>query len=176
MANNSEIGSILKVLRNGMGYSQKQISSYLGISESAYSQYERGNTAISKDSLEMLANIYGVEEYDILTCNKPLLQADMAFSFIQKEDKIKNLGQIASFHKIIKNYLDMCAEDLGASYNVELVEGSCVDGDIMTFDALVDELYGIPLHIEYDKANKQFGIDSDLMDASLDELGNSRNP
>ena len=72
----------------------------------------------------------------------------------------------------IQNYLDMCAEDPGASYNVELVEGSCVDGDIMTFDALVDELYGIPLHIEYDKVNKQFGIDSDLMDASLNELKN----
>ena len=108
MANNKEIGNTLKDMRYKMGYSQKQISSYLGISQSAYSQYERGNTAISKDSLEMLANIYGVEEYDILTCNKPLLQADMAFSFIQKEDKIKNLGQIASFHKIIKNYLDMC--------------------------------------------------------------------
>ena len=72
----------------------------------------------------------------------------------------------------IQNYLDMCAEDPGATYNVELVEGSCVDGDIMTFDVLVDELYGIPLHIEYDKANKQFGIDSDLMDASLKELRN----
>ena len=72
----------------------------------------------------------------------------------------------------IQNYLDMCAEDPGATYNVELVEGSCMDGDIMTFDALVDGLYGIPLHIEYDKANKQFGIDSDLMDASLNELNN----
>ena len=70
----------------------------------------------------------------------------------------------------IQNYLDMCAEDPGAYYNVELVEGSCKDGEIMTFDALVDELYGIPLHIEYDKENKQFGIDSDLMDASLKEL------
>ena len=108
MANNKEIGNTLKDMRYKMGYSQKQISSYLGISQSAYSQYVRGNTAISRDSLEMLANIYGVEEYDILTCNKPLLQAEMAFSFIQKEDKIRNLGQIASFHKIIKNYLDMC--------------------------------------------------------------------
>ena len=108
MANNKEIGSILKDLRNRMGLSQEQISTYLGISQPAYNHYESGDTVVSQDSLEKLADVYGVEEYDILTCNKPLLQADMAFSFIQKEDKIKNLGQIASFHKIIKNYLDMC--------------------------------------------------------------------
>ena len=96
MANNSEIGSVLKDLRNRMGYSQEQISSYLGISQPAYTRYESGDTVVSQDSLEKLADIYGVEEYDILTCNKPQLQADMAFAF-RKNGEVKNLGQIASF-------------------------------------------------------------------------------
>ena len=107
MANNNEIGSVLKDLRNRMGYSQEQISSYLGISQPAYNHYESGDTVVSQDSLEKLADIYGVEEYDILTCNKPQLQTDMAFA-LTKEEKIKKLGQIASFHKLVKNYLDMC--------------------------------------------------------------------
>lgn len=107
MANNSEIGSILKELRNGMGYSQEQISSYLGISQPAYNHYESGETVISQESLEKLADIYGVEEYDILTCNKPQLHADMAFAF-RKSGEVKNLGQIASFQRLVKNYLDMC--------------------------------------------------------------------
>ena len=100
----------MKYLRCRMGYSLKQISSYLGISQLAYSQYENGDTAVSRDSLERLADMYGVEEYDILTCNKSLLVADMVFAFTQKEDKdkIRNLGQIASFHKIIRNYMEMC--------------------------------------------------------------------
>ena len=107
MANNSEIGSVLKDLRNRMGYSQEQISSYLGISQPAYNRYESGDTVVSQDSLEKLADIYGVEEYDILTCNKPQLQADMAFAF-RKNGEVKNLGQIASFQRLVKNYLDMC--------------------------------------------------------------------
>lgn len=107
MANNNEIGSILKDLRNRMGYSQEQISSYLGISQPAYTRYESGETTVSQDSLEKLAVVYGVEEYDILTCNKPQLQADMAFAF-RKNGMVKNLGQIASFQKLVKNYLDMC--------------------------------------------------------------------
>ena len=107
MVNNNEIGSILKDLRNRMGYSQEQISSYLGISQPAYTRYESGETTVSQDSLEKLAVVYGVEEYDILTCNKPQLQADMAFAF-RKSGMVKNLGQIASFQKLVKNYLDMC--------------------------------------------------------------------
>lgn len=107
MANNYEIGSILKDLRNRMGYSQELISSYLGISQPAYNRYESGETTVSQDSLEKLAVVYGVEEYDILTCNKPQLQADMAFAF-RKSGGVKNLGQIASFQRLVKNYLDMC--------------------------------------------------------------------
>ena len=107
MANNNEIGSVLKDLRNRMGYSQEQISSYLGISQPAYNHYESGDTVVSQDSLEKLADIYGVEEYDILTCNKPQLQADMAFAF-RKNGEVKNLAQIASFQRLVKNYLDMC--------------------------------------------------------------------
>lgn len=107
MANNNEIGSILKELRNKMGYSQEQISSYLGISQPAYNHYESGDTAVSQESLEKLADIYGVEEYDILTCNKPQLQADMAFAF-RKNSEVKDLSQIASFQRLVKNYLDMC--------------------------------------------------------------------
>ena len=107
MANYSEIGSVLKDLRNRMGYSQEQISSYLGISQPAYNHYESGDTVVSQDSLEKLADIYGVEEYDILTCNKPQLQADIAFAF-RKNGEVKNLGQIASFQRLVKNYLDMC--------------------------------------------------------------------
>ena len=107
MANNSEIGSVLKDLRNRMGYSQEQISSYLGISQPAYTRYESGDTVVSQDSLEKLADVYGVEEYDILTCNKPQLQADMAFAF-RKNGEVKNLAQIASFQRLVKNYLDMC--------------------------------------------------------------------
>lgn len=107
MANNNEIGSILKDLRNRMGCSQEQISIYLGISQPAYNHYESGDTVVSQDSLEKLAKIYGVEEYDILTCNKSQLQADMAFAF-RKNGEVKNLSQIASFQRLVKNYLDMC--------------------------------------------------------------------
>lgn len=107
MANSDEIGSVLKELRGRMGYSQEQISSYLGISQPAYNKYESGATVVSQDALEKLASIYGVEEYDILTCDREQLQADMAFAF-RKNGEVKNLAQIAGFQTLVKNYLDMC--------------------------------------------------------------------
>ncbi len=107
MANNNEIGSVLKELRKRMGYSQELISTYLGISQPAYNRYENDDTVVSQEALEKLASIYGVEEYDILTCNHEQLQADMAFAF-RKSGEVQNLAQIAGFQTLVKNYLDMC--------------------------------------------------------------------
>lgn len=90
-----------------MGYSQELISTYLGISQPAYNRYENDDTVVSQEALEKLASIYGVEEYDILTCNHEQLQADMAFAF-RKSGEVQNLAQIAGFQTLVKNYLDMC--------------------------------------------------------------------
>ncbi len=70
----------------------------------------------------------------------------------------------------IQTYLDINLQDPGAIYNVELLEDTCKDGDIITFEVAVDELPGIILYVEYEKATQQYGIDSQMMDASLSVL------
>lgn len=50
----------IRNLRIDNGYTQKQIAAYLGISQNTYSQYEVGVLNYSVDTLEKLADFYGV--------------------------------------------------------------------------------------------------------------------
>lgn len=50
----------IRNLRIDNGYTQKQIAAYLGISQNTYSQYEVGILNYSVDTLEKLADFYGV--------------------------------------------------------------------------------------------------------------------
>lgn len=76
----------------------------------------------------------------------------------------------------IQVYLRNVTGDLDKEYTVTLVEGSCVNSTstlVLTVDATVKEIPNVVLHIEYDKGNKAFGINSELGDYSLDALKRS---
>ena len=110
----------------------------------------------------------GAETYEIDEA-PPMYRVDVrninVMSDVYNDYENCNLLRLA-----LQNYLDMTLEEPGSTYSVELVDGSCKDGDIMTFEAHIDGFMGITLYIEYDKAAKQFGIDSEMMDASLKVL------
>ena len=114
----------------------------------------------------------GLDEYEIDE-DPPLYRVDVRKINVMS-DVYNDLNNCNLLRLALQNYLDLTVEEPGAYYSVELVDGSCNDGDVMTFDAVIDELPGITLHIEYDKNAKQFGIDSDMMDASLNALRKSR--
>ena len=50
----------LKILRTEKGYSQKDIAQLLGITQQAYANYERGARQADYDTLNKLADIFGV--------------------------------------------------------------------------------------------------------------------
>ena len=62
----------IRSLRIDNGYTQKQIAAYLGISQNTYSQYELGVLNYSVETLEKLADFYGVSVDYLLgrTCKK----------------------------------------------------------------------------------------------------------
>lgn len=62
----------IRSLRIDNGYTQKQIAAYLGISQNTYSQYELGVLNYSVETLEKLADFYGVSVDYLLgrTCEK----------------------------------------------------------------------------------------------------------
>ncbi len=109
MTLNQIIGKNLASYRQHLGYSQQEISQYLGISQPAYVKYESGDTVVPMEAIEKLATLYNVEEYDLMEENAELTQANVACAY-HKNGAISDLEQIAQFQKIVKNYIQMCNE------------------------------------------------------------------
>lgn len=108
MASNS-MAKNLRVLRERFGYSQAEVSSYLKISQPAYQKYESGLTEVSMEALEKLAQLYGVDEYEIMEGNVEQMQMAGVFAF--RRNGIKgNLEDVSHFQQIVKNYLMICHE------------------------------------------------------------------
>ncbi|MCD7926135.1 MAG: helix-turn-helix domain-containing protein [Bacteroides sp.] len=103
------IGKNIAEFRKRLKYSQEDISKYLGISQPAYAKYEKGETMIPMESIEKIAELYNVAEYDFMEENKELFQTSLACAF-RKEGSIADLAPIAEFQKIIRNYIMMCDE------------------------------------------------------------------
>lgn len=61
------MANVLSKLRRESGFSVPQVAAYLGIGEGEYLRYENETEALTFDHLECLADLYHVEEYDILT-------------------------------------------------------------------------------------------------------------
>lgn len=109
MATTNNLAANLRLLRTRYGYTQEQVSAYLGITQSAYNKYEAAVNEVPMDKLESLATLYHVEEYDLLTAKEEELQLDLAFAF-RKEGSAADLRRIAPFQKIVQNYLEMSHE------------------------------------------------------------------
>ena len=108
MASNS-MAKNLRVLRVRFDYSQAEVSSYLNISQPAYQKYESGLTEVSMEALEKLAQLYGVDEYEIMEGNVEQMQMAGIFAF-RRNGIEGNLEDVSHFQQIVKNYLMICNE------------------------------------------------------------------
>lgn len=100
------IGKNLKFLRENFHYTQDDICKMLGISQPAYHKYETGETMVNRENLEKLAKLYFVDEYDIMQEDDSQLIPALAYAFRGQGDP----SAIPDFHKIVKNYIQMCNE------------------------------------------------------------------
>ena len=104
---NTIIGKNLKQLRDFNRFSQEQVSEYLGIKRSAYSNYESGEREAPLDVLEKISNLYGCELYVFFEENIETFQDALVCTF--RVDNLSNtdLSEIANFKDIVKSYLKM---------------------------------------------------------------------
>lgn len=100
----------IKEMRISTGYTQEVISSYLNISQPAYANYENAETVVSPDTIQKLATLYGIEEYDFYEENPEIKKTNLAFAFRANEISAEDLVQLAKFKKIVRNYLIMSDE------------------------------------------------------------------
>ncbi len=59
-------GTIIKQLREKIGYSQEGVASDMGISQSAYSKIENNQTELKVWHCKVLSKIFGYNVYDLL--------------------------------------------------------------------------------------------------------------
>lgn len=78
----------------------------LDISQAAYSKYESGINPVPQGSLEKLAALYYIDEYDLMQEDQEALKPALAFAYRGKAD----LEAVSAFHDIIRNYIMMCNE------------------------------------------------------------------
>lgn len=98
-------GLIIKSLREKFGYLQENVAEFLGVSRELVSMYETGEREVPIDNLEKLSNLFGLEAECFFAENPEEAMAHVAFAFRKNELEASDLQEIASFGKIVKNYL-----------------------------------------------------------------------
>jgi len=99
----------IKLIREKIGLSQEEVAKYLGIKRELISYYETGSRPVPLEILERLADFYGIDLADLISDNKEVLNANLAFALRTNEDELdkEDLENIASFKKVVMNYLKM---------------------------------------------------------------------
>jgi len=100
------IGTNIAKVRKVQGLTQDDIASYLGLSRVQVSHYERGERNISVTDLNKLSELFGVELSELLEEDLHLQNLNLAFAF-RSDDSKSDFEQIASFKKVVMNYLKM---------------------------------------------------------------------
>jgi transcriptional regulator with XRE-family HTH domain len=99
------IGDNIKAYREKFGYSQENLANCLGVDRSIISHYENGNREISIIHLNKLADLFANEVEDLIEENSIERNANIAFAFRREGMDNQDLNSIASFQKVVKNYL-----------------------------------------------------------------------
>ncbi len=103
------ISTNLKKLREAARYTQDEVAQALGITRSAYSNYESGEREAPYDVLEKVSDLFGCEMYLLFEENRNADAMILASAFrldgLTDEDAV----EIVRFKDIVKSYLKMGA-------------------------------------------------------------------
>lgn len=101
----------IKKLRDTARYTQDEVSQALGITRSAYSNYETGDREMPYDLIEKASDFFGCEMAQLFEENENIDAQILASAFriegIMPEDAV----EIMRFKDIVKSYLKMEAID-----------------------------------------------------------------
>ncbi len=86
---NGQTLSNLRQIRQSLGYKQFHIAKKLGISQTAYSNWENGKTELTADKKSALANLYNRTWQEIETHHEYLNKKNSPYTIL--ENKLKNM-------------------------------------------------------------------------------------
>ena len=101
------IASNLKKLREAARYTQEEVAGALGVTRSAYSNYESGDRETSYDVLEKVSNLFGCEMSLFFEENENVDALILASAFRLDGMTPEDAQEIMNFKDIVKSYLKM---------------------------------------------------------------------
>lgn len=101
------ISTNLKKLRDAARYTQDEVAQALGITRSAYSNYESGEREVPYDLLEKASDLFGCDMYLLFEENENADAMILASAFRLDGLTVEDAVEIVRFKDIVKSYLKM---------------------------------------------------------------------
>ena len=101
------VGQNIRQFRERLGFTQEVLAGYLNIARPLISHYETGERTVPTAHLTKLADLFGVDEYDLLEEDSGQRLVNYALAFRADSLTTQDLEGIATFRRIVKNYLKM---------------------------------------------------------------------
>lgn len=98
----------LQTIRKKLGFSEEQVSVYLGVSRSVLRKYEDNAAEIPFEVFEKLSNLYGVDMSVFFEENTDDFKQLLVCAFRTDGITPDDMYTIAKFKSIVNNYLKMC--------------------------------------------------------------------
>lgn len=97
----------LSLLRKANNFSQEDVADFLGISRSAYGNYETGDRIPNFATLEKLSNLFGCDLHLLFEENSTVVEEMLVCAFRVDSLTPEDLMEVANFKNIVKNYIKM---------------------------------------------------------------------
>lgn len=101
------ISKNIKRMREACRFTQEQVSQFLGIGRSAYSNYETGDRELPLEVMEKLADLYGCDLFLLYEEDDDIVKNMLTTAFRVDDLSADDMKQIADFKAVVKNYLKM---------------------------------------------------------------------
>ena len=101
------ISKNIKRMREACRFTQEQVSQFLGIGRSAYSNYETGDRELPLEVMEKLADLYGCDLFLLYVADADIVKNMLTTAFRVDDLSADDMKQIADFKAVVKNYLKM---------------------------------------------------------------------
>lgn len=101
------IAKNIKLMRDVSDFTQENVASFLGITRSAYSNYELGTRELPLEHMENLADLYGCDAYILYEENTDVVKNMLTTAFRVDNLSADDMAQVAAFKRMVKNSLMM---------------------------------------------------------------------
>lgn len=101
------ISTNIRIFREKLGYSQKDIADYLDVSQAYVSQLENGERSISTKTVSKLALLFNVDDFDLYSEDPKEMEIFSSLAFRANEFTADDQKILSNFKKIILNHYNL---------------------------------------------------------------------